>query len=78
MRKWLNWIGLGLMAAAAASMIAADAMAGEPSHGWEPTAQKCKTEHEDERRKRRDQARTMFHELFPMGRKEIAGIEGVR
>ncbi|WP_253880033.1 hypothetical protein [Paracoccus aminovorans] len=40
MRKWLNWIGLGLMAAAAASMIAADAMAGEPSQGWEPTAQK--------------------------------------
>ncbi len=40
MRKWLNWIGLGLMAAAAASMIAADAFAGEPSDPLQPTAQK--------------------------------------
>ncbi|MEF9603074.1 hypothetical protein O4J55_12260 [Paracoccus sp. PXZ] len=31
MRKWLNWIGLGLMAAAAASMIAADAFADPAS-----------------------------------------------
>ncbi len=40
MRKWLNRIGLGLMGAAAVSMIAADAFAGEPSQGWEPTAEK--------------------------------------
>ncbi|UXU75211.1 MULTISPECIES: hypothetical protein [unclassified Paracoccus (in: a-proteobacteria)] len=40
MRKWLNWIGLGLMAAAAAAMIAGDALAGEPSQPWAPTAEK--------------------------------------
>lgn len=40
MKKWMNWIGLGLMAAAAGSMIAADAFAGEPSRGLEPTAEK--------------------------------------
>ncbi|WP_199259229.1 hypothetical protein [Paracoccus binzhouensis] len=40
MTKWLNRIGLGLMAAAAAAMIAADAFAGEPSDPFQPTAQK--------------------------------------
>lgn len=40
MKKWMNRIGLALMAASAAAMIAADAFAGEPSQGFEPTAQK--------------------------------------
>jgi hypothetical protein len=40
MKKWMNRIGLALMAASAAAMIAADAFAGEPSDPFAPTAQK--------------------------------------
>ena len=40
MKKWMNRIGLALMAASAAAMIAADAFADEPSDPFAPTAQK--------------------------------------
>lgn len=40
MKKWMNRIGLALMAASAAAMIAADAFAGEASDPFAPTAQK--------------------------------------
>ena len=40
MRKVINYIGLGLMSAAAAAMIAGDAFAGEPSSPFQPTAEK--------------------------------------
>lgn len=40
MKRVVNYIGLGLMAAAAVAMIAGDAFAGEPSSPLQPTAQK--------------------------------------
>lgn len=41
MKKWMNRIGIALLAAAAFSMIAADLLlAGEPSNPLQPTAQK--------------------------------------
>ena len=41
MRKWLNWIGLGLMVAAAGSMIAADAFAGDSSLAGRPQGERA-------------------------------------
>lgn len=40
MRKVINYVGLGLMAAAAVAMIAGDAFAGESSSPLQPTAEK--------------------------------------
>lgn len=40
MSGWMNGIGLALMAAAAAAMIAGDAFAGDPSRPFAPTGQK--------------------------------------
>lgn len=40
MKKWLNRIGIALVAASAVAMIAADAFAGEASDPFQPTAQK--------------------------------------
>ena len=39
MSGWMNRIGLALMAAAAAAMIAGDAFAGEESRPFAPTSQ---------------------------------------
>lgn len=40
MKRWMNRIGLALMAASAVAMIAADAFAGEPSQDFQQTSQK--------------------------------------
>lgn len=40
MKRWLDRIGIALLAAAALGMIASDAFGGEPSRPFQPTAQK--------------------------------------
>lgn len=40
MKRWMNRIGIGLLAAAVFAMVAGDLLAGEPSHPTQPTAQK--------------------------------------
>lgn len=40
MKKWMNRIGIGLLAAALFAMVAGDLLAGEPSHPLQGTPQK--------------------------------------